>query len=123
MKATNAEIAGRFVSFRREHLKLTQPELADQIGVTKKTLSLIENGHRAPNPDILKMLSKKFSLNTEWLMSGKDSPLNVRKPNPDSIDNIQARISTMEAKILNFERSIKKMEENIQSILNIVQKS
>ncbi len=48
--------------------KLTQKQLADQVGVTISTISSYESGSRYPSYDILISLSRIFHVSTDYLL-------------------------------------------------------
>jgi len=53
----------------RERMGLTHEQFAREVGVTFSTVNLWENGHRRPQPYLLKRL-----LEMETSLEGKDSP-------------------------------------------------
>ena len=57
----------------RTHLNLTQTEFADELGLTKNYISLIENGQRTMGDQSLKVLCAKHRVNEEWLRTGTGS--------------------------------------------------
>ena len=62
MKAFNEQVAldklGQGVSQRRISLNLTQQELAEQAGVSKRTLERLENGLPVQTPNLLAILAR-----------------------------------------------------------------
>ena len=52
----------------REYRGLTQQEVAEQVGVTKSALSMIENGKRQPSVDLLRKLAACFHCDLDDLM-------------------------------------------------------
>lgn len=97
-------IAARFETFRKETTKLSQEQLADEAGVNKKTISFIETSRSLPSQKLLAFLGKKYKLNTEWLAKGIGEPVQNKKPDADSIANIQARVSAMEMQLSRIEK-------------------
>lgn len=59
------------VALLRKKLKLTQEEFVEGLGITQSALSLIENGGN-PSIDTIKAISMKYSISTDWLMSGTE---------------------------------------------------
>ena len=49
---------GQVVRFRRRHLGLAQEALADQAGIHRTTVSLIERGLRSPTVDIAQEIAR-----------------------------------------------------------------
>lgn len=48
--------------------KLTQKELANQLGLTKSVISAYETGLRMPSYDVLIAISKIFKVSTDYLL-------------------------------------------------------
>ncbi|CAM4215172.1 DNA-binding transcriptional regulator, XRE-family HTH domain [Pedobacter westerhofensis] len=101
-------IGARIKSFRQSR-KITQDDLAEETGYNKKTISLLENGHRAPTQKLLSHLSEKYNLDLDWVASGKGDQINDRKADPNSAPNLHAKIVEMEIEL----REVKKMMEQI----------
>lgn len=57
MKEAICELIGRYVAARRLAVGLTQAEAANQAGVSRQALSMIERGSQAPRWDTLYMLA------------------------------------------------------------------
>ena len=51
----------------RISLKLTQPEFAEKLGVTKRAVQEWEAGRRTPSEPVLRQIEQTFSVNPEWL--------------------------------------------------------
>ena len=62
---------GMFLSELRKEKNLTQEELGEQIGVTNKTVSRWENGNYLPPVEILQILSKKYDVSINEILSGE----------------------------------------------------
>ena len=58
---------------RRKLARLTQPELAKLIGVTKATISQWESAATSPKGENLYNLAKYLQCTTDWLLFGKES--------------------------------------------------
>ncbi|MGI2114425.1 S24 family peptidase [Shewanella frigidimarina] len=58
---------------RRKLVRLTQPELAKMIGVTKATISQWESAATSPKGENLYNLAKHLKCTTDWLLFGKES--------------------------------------------------
>ncbi|NRG54276.1 helix-turn-helix transcriptional regulator [Streptococcus suis] len=58
----------------RKEKKLTQEELASEIGVSKITILRWENGERQIKPDKAQALADHFGVNTAYLLGYSDSP-------------------------------------------------
>ncbi len=66
------EIGERLKQLRKEYLKLTQTELADQIGVTGAAISRIEKGERMASMQILRSICRAFNVRQAWLETGEE---------------------------------------------------
>ncbi len=62
---------GIFLSELRKEKNLTQEELGEEIGVTNKTVSRWENGNYLPPVEILQILSKKYDVSINEILSGE----------------------------------------------------
>jgi transcriptional regulator with XRE-family HTH domain len=63
---------------RRTTLKLTQDELALELGVTHQHVSRIEGGHAVPSLDLLVRLSSRLGVSTDYLLTGhQTTPLDI----------------------------------------------
>ena len=71
-KKVNEELDNRIRVFRAEH-RLSQAELAEQIGVSRKTISTIEVGRFVPSTVIALKIAKFFNVPVEEIFSLKDS--------------------------------------------------
>jgi transcriptional regulator with XRE-family HTH domain len=74
---TELQVAHR-VRAQRQALKLTQEELAAELGVTHQHVSRIEGGHAVPSLDLLVRLSHRLGVSTDYLLTGRETaPLGV----------------------------------------------
>jgi len=55
------------LKIQRARLNLTQEELAEQVGVTRKTINTVENGIYIPSTYLALRLAKIFSVPVETL--------------------------------------------------------
>lgn len=56
----------------REESELSQTELADQLGVSRGSISFYENKSRVPDIDVLQNLCKLFSVSSDYLLGLSD---------------------------------------------------
>lgn len=56
----------------RTEAKMTQPELADKIGLTRSTVAAYENNTRQPSFQILVRLAHTFRVSTDYLLLGNN---------------------------------------------------
>ena len=54
----------------REHLGLTQDEIADKLGMSRSNWSLYERGKHVPNARVLRTFQSELGVNLEWLNEG-----------------------------------------------------
>lgn len=54
----------------RKSLNMTMDQFGSKIGVTKSTISNIENDNRFPTEHMLKSIIREFNVNEEWLRNG-----------------------------------------------------
>ena len=66
-----ASFASRIKELRQEH-KLTQEELARQLGTTKSAISMYERGDRKPNFEITDAMTEFFDVSTAYLSGASD---------------------------------------------------
>ena len=71
MQELDLKAIGSQIRSLREELGLTQEEFANEVGVNKKAISFVENGHRKPSQEVLSMMSHKYKKNLEWVSTGK----------------------------------------------------
>ena len=101
----------------RTSLGLSGRKFAKQLGYNSSTLSLIESGHSAVTDRLIKSICAKFSVNEEWLRTGKgDMFVPKQVPSADQADVvtdfIQSVIDDLSEKnrviVLRIIRSLKK---------------
>lgn len=69
---------GNIIKKRREELNLSQTELANLIGLTSSSVSLIEKGDRRPSFEILKALANALKVTTDYLIGREEIPDNLQ---------------------------------------------
>ena len=55
----------------RKTLKMTMEQFGEKIGVTKSTISNIENGNRNATEHMVKSICREFNVDYIWLTSGE----------------------------------------------------
>lgn len=55
----------------RKVLNLTMEKFGERVGVTRSAMSNIENGNRNLTEQMLRSICREFSVNEEWLRTGK----------------------------------------------------
>lgn len=69
----NKELSNRIRVFRAEH-RMSQADLADAIGVTRKTINTIEVGKYVPSTIIALKIARYFKAPVEEIFSLVDDP-------------------------------------------------
>lgn len=55
----------------RKTLKMTMEQFGEKIGVTKSTISNIENGNRSATEHMVKSICREFNVDYIWLTTGE----------------------------------------------------
>lgn len=66
--------ADRIKELRKVHLHLTLEQFGDRIGVTKMTISRIENGVNAVTDQMFRSICREFNVSELWLRDGEGDP-------------------------------------------------
>lgn len=82
---------GKRIRELRKSLNLTMEQFGKEIGVTKSTISNIENENRNATEHMVKSICREFNVNYNWLVSGEGDMFNrTDETISDSIDRIMA---------------------------------
>lgn len=65
---------GDRIKLLREENNLTQSQLAKMLGLSASTIGMYEQGKRNPEYEILLLLSKTFSVSTDYIIKGEGKP-------------------------------------------------
>ena len=68
------EMNERFKRFRKEILKKSQVEIAEELGVTQPAIGSWERGEREIPIYIINLLELKYGMSKEWLITGAGEP-------------------------------------------------
>lgn len=79
----NQNKVGRYISILRKKRNLTQEQLAEQLGVTNRTISRWENGNYMPDVSLLKLLTKVLNTSLNELLSGEELGIKNQNNNID----------------------------------------
>lgn len=71
-KPMELQVARR-VRSQRQALKLTQAQLAVELGVTHQHVSRIEGGQATPSLDLLVRLGHRLGVSTDYLLTGHNT--------------------------------------------------
>lgn len=97
------EMHERIKELRKKHLKMTQEEFGQRLGVTRDTIGNIEL-NRLARPDqklsLIKLMCKEFNVREEWILNGTE-PMLVQ-PDTFSLDAFVKKqgMSDLELRIL-----------------------
>ena len=61
----------------RKILGLTQQKFADRLGLKRQTIAAYEIGNIEPSESTLLLICKEFSVNKEWLLTGKGETFDI----------------------------------------------
>ena len=64
---------GNYIARKRREKNLTQEQLAEQLGVSNKTISKWENGKCIPGYNVIESLCQILSITLSELMDGEDA--------------------------------------------------
>lgn len=64
----------RIKNLRKNYLHMTLEQFGERIGVTKMTISRIENGVNAVTDHMLKSICREFNVSELWLREGEGDP-------------------------------------------------
>ena len=88
---------GRYIARKRKEQNLTQEKLAQQLGVSNKTISKWENGKCMPDYSIIQKLCETLHVTLPELMDGEDATENsVRVYDDEQILDLLRRTQELE---------------------------
>ncbi len=93
----NTQELGRSIKRRREELKLSLRDVADETGVSASTLSRIENGTGKPDADNIARLTSWLDMPMERVLSGRhpdsdDSAAVIYYPHESTPEIVEAHL-------------------------------
>lgn len=91
------EFGSRLKQLRMNH-NMTQPMLAKRLQVTKSVISAYETGLRMPSYETLLMISKVFSVSTDYLLGndiGKGNTIDVSGLSDKQIEAIKTIVDSL----------------------------
>ena len=93
------EFGSRLKKLRQNH-NMTQPALAKKLQVTKSVISAYETGIRMPSFETLLMISKVFSVSTDYLLgndTGKAKTIDVSGLSEKEIEAVRTIVESLKA--------------------------
>lgn len=110
---------------REEILNLSQEAFANEIGLKRNTISLIENGKRNPSDRTINDICYTFNVNEDWLKEKKGDVFS-KNPSDEQIAYISAKLLNSDDELLKqtfyklckLDKKYLKMIENILDTLS-----
>jgi transcriptional regulator with XRE-family HTH domain len=81
-------ISERIRSLRKEK-GLNQAELGEKTGITRRSISTIENGETDPSAKQITAISDFFNVSTEYLLNGKEETNTISKTEQEIIQLVR----------------------------------
>lgn len=75
----------RIAEIRKES-GLTQEKFAQQMGISKNYINLIENGKKRPGDRLVSDICRMFSVNERWLRTGEGEPHEPQTRNQEIVE-------------------------------------
>ena len=97
---------GKFLAELRHEHNLTQEELGEELGVTNKTISRWENGNYLPPVEMLLLLSERYEISINEILSGQrlDNKTYKEKAEENLKTALENSAFTLQEKIAFFEK-------------------
>ena len=88
---------GRFIAQKRKEQNLTQEQLAEQLGVSNKTISKWETGKCMPDYAVIKNLCEALKVSVSELMDGEEADAkSIRAYDDEQILDLLRRTQELE---------------------------
>lgn len=116
----------RIVQLRKKR-GWTQDKFAEEMGISKNYVSLIENGKRIPGDRLISDICREFDVNEDWLRYGKEPMENTMNPDDRYSHNLAKLAYIDDETIMNWVNMIaetnpdvlKEIEEFMKKLLGI----
>jgi DNA-binding XRE family transcriptional regulator len=95
MALRNQEIGQRLKTLRETRGNPPQQTVAEEVGVSYRSLQAWEAGETKPNWTSLKKLADYFGVQAEWILIGDEAPQRVARPRPLSDAERLARVEAL----------------------------
>ena len=103
---------GNKIKTLRKSRKMTQEEFAEQIGVSRSTLSCYEVGQRTPNMNILQDIAQMCGVGLDYFgVSSKDEAFDLLARAKDVFESAEVPTETKEELYHEFMKLYLKMKE------------
>lgn len=102
----------RIVQLRKSR-EWTQDKFAEEMGISKNYVSLIENGKKFPSDRLISDICQKFNVNEEWLRYGNGEPTIKRTKNQELITFAKDTMELSDEKFKKrFVEALTRLDEN-----------
>lgn len=103
----------------RKEKGLSMEKFGERIGITRSSVSLLESGKNNPSEQTIKLICKEFSINKEWLLTGKGDMYNVTEDETAAIvSDLLEESNPFYDIIISIMKSYKKLDDKSQAALN-----
>ncbi|MDQ1139483.1 MAG: XRE family transcriptional regulator [Chryseobacterium sp.] len=109
-------VAARFKEFRVKNISKNSIEAGLQIGIPQSRISRIESGEQPVTMPIIKVLTKKFGLNSDWLLHNLGKPTDAAKKASSLEKSMQ-----LQEKVDSLITQVKILDVNQTKLWNIVE--
>lgn len=101
--------------------RLSMEKFGERIGITKSSVSLLESGKNNPSEQTIKLICKEFSINKEWLLTGKGDMYDVPEDEvAEAASDLLEESNPFYDIIISIMKSYKKLDDKSQAALNIL---
>ena len=79
---------GARIAALRRQARMSQAQLAQQLGVSPSAVGMYEQGRREPSSDVLVELSRIFGVSVDYILTGSPSPQEEQRLHQLLVDRI-----------------------------------
>jgi transcriptional regulator with XRE-family HTH domain len=119
---------GERVKAVRKELGLTLDKFVEKLGVTKSSLSMIENGKANPGDQTIILICREYNVNEEWLRKGTGEMFNASSGSQAldelrkefNLDDFSVKLIKAFSELTDEQRaSVKNLIENLGDIMEM----
>lgn len=111
---------GERIKTLRKELGLTLEKLGEKLGVTKSSLSMIENGKANPGEQTILLVCREFNVNEEWLRNGTGEMFNTSSGN-QALDELRKEFNLDDFSIKLIKAFSELTDEQRASVKNLIE--
>lgn len=105
----------------RKNRGWTQDKFAEEMGISKNYVSLIENGKKKPSDRLISDICREFNVNETWLRDGTGDIYNVPEDEvAEAASDLLEESNPFYDIIISIMKSYKKLDDKSQAALNIL---